>query len=119
MPVFNGVVSSLNAVIVTALLVVHNELGTEMRLRIGIASGRLVAGVIGTARFSYDLWGDTVNLASRVQTLTEPGTIRVTAAVAESATRQFQFVDGGLCEVKGLGLVEIRLRLGRTPAPAV
>ena len=102
-----------------AMTSLNRQLGTDMRLRIGNASGSLVAGVIGTASFSYDLWGDTVNLASRMQTLTEPGTIRVTAAVVESAAGEFEFEDAGVCELKGMGLVETYQLLGRAPASVV
>jgi guanylate cyclase len=92
---------------------IGDELGHAFQLRIGLHTGRLVAGVVGTARFSYDLWGDTVNLASRMEALTEPGKIRVTESVADAAGRRFRFEDHRVIEVKGAGPVESCLLVGR------
>jgi adenylate cyclase len=86
-----------------AMADINQALETSFGLRVGMATGRLVAGVVGTNRFSYDLWGDTVNLASRMETLADPGTIRVTASVADAAATSYQFADGGRCDVKGVG----------------
>ncbi|MGH8915994.1 MAG: adenylate/guanylate cyclase domain-containing protein, partial [Acidimicrobiia bacterium] len=61
---------------------INRELGSSFQLRIGLHTGPLVAGVVGAARFSYDLWGHTVNLASRMETMCPPGRIQVTEAVA-------------------------------------
>ena len=58
----------------------------ELQVRVGIASGALVAGVIGRRRFSYDIWGDTVNTASRMASIAEPGGVVVTAATAAVLT---------------------------------
>jgi guanylate cyclase len=62
-----------------------------------------VAGVIGRAKFSYDLWGDTVNTASRMESSGEPGRIHVTERVHEALGERFRFVPRGDIEVKGKG----------------
>jgi guanylate cyclase len=97
---------------------INDELESEFQLRVGLNTGRLVAGVVGTSRFSYDLWGDTVNVASRMETLSRPGAIRVTEAVAMAANRHFAFTYDGLSEVKGKGSVPTYLLIDRIGAPA-
>jgi guanylate cyclase len=92
----------------------NQRMGTSFAVRIGLATGRLVAGVVGTARFSYDLWGDTVNLASRMQTLADPGSIRVTADLANAVPDGYLFADGGVCVVRGVGEVDTRILVGRS-----
>jgi class 3 adenylate cyclase len=78
----------------------------DMRLRVGINSGPVVAGVIGKSKYIYDLWGDTVNLASRMESAGVPGAIQVTRAVYEQLKDQFTFEPRGLVEIKGKGNVE-------------
>jgi guanylate cyclase len=96
-----------------AMPVINRELGTDFELRVGINTGRVVAGVVGTARFSYDLWGSTVNLASRMETLSAPGTILVTESVAGAVEDRFTFQEGGVAEVKGVGPTAVYLLVGR------
>jgi class 3 adenylate cyclase len=79
---------------------------TVMGLRIGINSGPVVAGVIGKSKYIYDLWGDTVNLASRMESGGLPDTIQVTRAVYEKLKDDFAFEARGQIEVKGKGSVE-------------
>jgi class 3 adenylate cyclase len=78
----------------------------SMQLRIGINSGPVVAGVIGKSKYIYDLWGDTVNLASRMESGGLPGVIQVTRPVYERLKDIFTFEPRGLIEVKGKGSVE-------------
>jgi class 3 adenylate cyclase len=78
----------------------------EMKLRVGINSGPVVAGVIGKSKYIYDLWGDTVNLASRMESGGMPDTIQVTRAVYETLKDEFVFEPRGTIEVKGKGGVE-------------
>jgi adenylate cyclase len=80
--------------------------GHDLRLRIGIASGPVVAGVIGRRRFLYDLWGDTVNMASRMESHGTPDTIQVTRSTFELLRDDFVIEPIGLVEVKGKGEVE-------------
>ena len=78
----------------------------EMKLRVGINSGPVVAGVIGKSKYIYDLWGDTVNLASRMESGGMPDTIQVTRSVYEKLKDEFVFESRGSIEVKGKGSVE-------------
>ncbi len=80
--------------------------GVPVRLRIGINTGPVVAGVIGRNKFIYDLWGDTVNLASRMESYGVPDTIQVTRGVFEKLCSQYSFEARGPIEVKGKGAVE-------------
>jgi class 3 adenylate cyclase len=74
-----------------------------IRFRIGIHRGPVVAGVIGTKKFIYDIWGDTVNLASRMESLGVAGRVQVTHAVKERLVERFMFEPRGLIDVKGKG----------------
>jgi adenylate cyclase len=86
-----------------AIAHIHFEDSNPFQLRIGINSGAIVAGVIGTKKFSYDLWGDTVNVASRMETLCLPGKIQVSAATYELLKDHFIFEERGIIVVKGKG----------------
>jgi class 3 adenylate cyclase len=78
----------------------------SMRLRIGVNTGPVVAGVIGRSKYIYDLWGDTVNLASRMEAGGLPDSIQVTRTVYEKLKDKFAFEPRGEIEVKGKGGVE-------------
>lgn len=73
------------------------------QVRIGIHTGPVVAGVIGRKKFIYDLWGDTVNVASRMESHGQPGRIQVTEAVYERLKHRYRFERRGAIEVKGKG----------------
>jgi adenylate cyclase len=77
-----------------------------IRLRIGIHTGALVAGVIGTHKFVYDVWGDTVNTAKRMETYGLPGRIHVSAATQQILGDAFRFERCGAREIKGKGRME-------------
>jgi class 3 adenylate cyclase len=81
--------------------------------RIGIHCGPVVAGVIGTKRFIYDIWGDTVNLASRMESHGVSGRVQVTHAVAERLRGSYQLEERGLIDVKGKGPTPTYFVLGR------
>jgi class 3 adenylate cyclase/HAMP domain-containing protein len=79
--------------------------GDSLQLRIGINSGPVIAGVIGTHKFAYDLWGDAVNTASRMESCGEPGRIQVTEATYTILKELYRFTPRGQIEVKGKGLM--------------
>jgi class 3 adenylate cyclase len=87
--------------------------GESLSLRIGIHTGPAVAGVIGKKKFIYDVWGDTVNTASRMESHGEPGTIQVTEAVHTRLASKYHFTDRGEIEVKGKGRMRTWYLTGR------
>jgi urea ABC transporter urea binding protein len=88
-------------------------LGKPLHLRIGIHTGPVVAGVIGTKKFIYDLWGDTVNVASRMESLGREGKIQVTAAVREKLQERYLLQQRGSIYVKGKGAMTTYWLLGK------
>ena len=79
------------------------ETGEALALRIGLHSGPVVAGVIGTKKFSYDMWGDTVNTASRMESHGVPGTVHCSAATAALLQNGFALTARGAIQVEGKG----------------
>lgn len=91
------------------------EVGVPLQIRIGINTGVVVAGVIGTKKFIYDLWGDAVNVASRMESSGEPGLIQVTASTYERLKDSYHLESRGSIHVKGRGTMETYWLRGRHP----
>lgn len=94
---------------------IARELGVQ--LRIGLHSGPLVAGVIGRRKFLYDLWGETVNIASRMESHGLPDHVQVSSVVANQLGSQFELQSRGMIEIKGMDSAETFFLLGISPQP--
>src|SRR5215217_445299 len=88
--------------------------GDPIEVHVGVASGPAVAGIIGRRKFAYDLWGDTVNLASRLEEYGEAGNVLVLESTAERVTDRYAFGPTRTLELKGKGPTPVRELLGRT-----
>jgi adenylate cyclase len=90
--------------------------GEALSVRIGIACGPVVAGVIGHRKFAYDVWGDTVNLASRLESAAAPGSILVSDAVFRRLRSKYLFAPPRVLDLKGKGHVKAHTLLASTSA---
>ncbi len=90
--------------------------GRAVPVRIGIASGPVVAGVVGTRKFFYDVWGDAVNTASRMESTGIAGQIQVSEEVYERLKEKFELESRGPVDVKGKGMLHTWLLIGRKKA---
>lgn len=88
-------------------------IGTPLQLRIGINSGPVIAGVIGTAKLAYDIWGETVGTAAQMEAYGLPGSIQVTAATYALLKEGYVFEERGEFYVKGEGSIRTYLLIGR------
>ncbi|MGZ9089786.1 MAG: adenylate/guanylate cyclase domain-containing protein [Rhodoplanes sp.] len=88
----------------------------KLQMRAGIHSGPVTAGVIGNARMTYDLWGDTVNVASRMESHGVPGRIHVSAAYKDFTAAHFAFEPRGQIEMKSVGVHATYFLLGALPS---
>lgn len=90
--------------------------GFEIRVRVGIHSGRVVAGVIGQKKFAYDLWGDTVNVASRLEASGAASMIHVSDETRRLLEDRYEFESCGETELRGRGTISTHFLVGRRPA---
>jgi adenylate cyclase len=79
--------------------------GQNLQMRVGISSGAVVAGVIGTSKFAYDIWGDPVNMASRMEQTAMPDSIQVSEATYKLIKKDYKLEARGLVQIKGKGEV--------------
>lgn len=94
------------------------ELGDHLTVRVGIHTGPAVAGVIGTRKLFYDVWGDTVNTASRMESQGSDGKIQVTEDARRALGDAFRFERRGAVEIKGKGAMEVYYLVGRARSPS-
>ena len=87
--------------------------GQKLNVRIGLATGPVVAGVIGRRKFSYDLWGDTVNVASRMASEAQPGQTQVDVVTFRRLHNRYRFDQMQQIQVKGKGPMQVYTLLGR------
>lgn len=85
----------------------HEFSGTRLQFRFGINSGPVIAGVIGKKKFSYDLWGESVNIASRMESQGQANTIQITEATYKLIKDEIPCIDGGVMVIKGKGEMKV------------
>lgn len=88
---------------VKALTLINEMYGTDLKMRIGLNSGNVVAGVIGLRKFTYDLWGDAVNVASRMESTGAVGRVHVSEFTAKLLPPEYELENRGVVDVKGVG----------------
>ena len=99
------VVAQLALEMQQALAEFNAQMDRKLQMRIGISSGPVVAGVIGTSKFAYDIWGDPVNMASRMEKTTLSDSIQVSEVTYELLKESYSLESRGLVEIKGKGEV--------------
>jgi class 3 adenylate cyclase len=92
--------------IVDVMPSLRESLGIEIDVRVGIHTGPLVAGVIGTQKYAYDIWGDTVNVASRMESHGLPGHVQISEDVQEKLGGRFEFEERGTISIKNRGTIK-------------
>jgi adenylate cyclase len=107
-----NIIASLALQMQKALAEFNAQTGRQLQMRIGISSGPVVAGVIGTTKFAYDMWGDPVNMAARMEKASLPDAIHVSEATYQLLKQHYQLESRGLMPIKGKGEVNTYLLHG-------
>ena len=107
------IVADLALELVPALEEINLNWGHHVKIRIGINSGPVVAGVIGKSKFVYDLWGDTVNTASRMESHGVVGKIQVSECTYELLEEKYDFEERGAIDIKSKGNMNTYLLIGK------
>jgi adenylate cyclase len=106
-------VADMGLAMIEAVERTNRDLAVPLEMRIGIHSGNVVAGVIGTHKFVYDIWGDAVNIASRMESHGLPNRIQISAATHRLICERFCVGPHGTVDIKGKGAMETFILLGR------
>ena len=106
-----GAAATINAAIAMQEFVkdqsMHDQPDQQLALRIGIHTGSVIAGVVGSNKLQYDIWGDTVNVAARMEQHSEPGRINVSKSTNELTANQFYFTYRGKIDAKNKGELDM------------
>ena len=100
------VIANLALALLEEIKLIRQQTGIALDVRIGIHAGSVIAGVIGAVRFSYDIWGDTVNTASRMESHGQAGRIQISQQTKERIAPKFNVEPRGLVDIKGKGEME-------------
>ena len=100
------VIANLALALLEEIKLIRQQTGIDLDVRIGIHTGSVIAGVIGAVRFSYDIWGDTVNTASRMESHGQAGRIQISQQTKERIAQKFNVESRGIIDVKGKGEME-------------
>lgn len=112
-----GTLMGLAVDLVTAAADLRDPQGLPVAVRVGLHQGPVVAGILGTRKFAWDLWGETVNLASRLESQGVPGRVHVLSELVPALGGRFVVEERGWVELKGLGTRRTALVQARAAAP--
>jgi len=98
---------------------INRTLEIPFQIRIGVHTGPVIAGVIGVNKFIYDVWGDTVNLASRLEAHGLPGRIHISEATRQALAAEYDCEPRGLIDIKGIGKIATAFLGGRKAGAAL
>ena len=90
----------------------NRDSAVKWQMRVGIHSGTAVAGVVGKRKFTYDVWGDTVNIASRMETSGQPGKVNISAYTYALIKQYFECEYRGKVDAKGKGEIDMYFVVG-------